>query len=92
MNIALVAHDSRKKELIEWVKYNYKTLSEHKLFATGTTGKLIKEALEDADDSFESDEEKHRFYQKEHDTGRGARGLCAAPGQGDRHSDHQPNQ
>lgn len=62
MNIALVAHDSRKKELIEWVKYNYKTLSEHKLFATGTTGKLIKEALEELDDSFESDEEKHRFY------------------------------
>ena len=62
MNIALVAHDSRKKELIEWVKYNYKTLSEHKLFATGTTGKLIKEALEELDDSFESDEETHRFY------------------------------
>ncbi len=43
MNIALVAHDSRKKELIEWVKYNYHTLSSHKLYATGTTGKLIKE-------------------------------------------------
>lgn len=43
MNIALVAHDARKKELIEWVKYNYKTLSEHKLYATGTTGKMIKE-------------------------------------------------
>lgn len=43
MNIALVAHDSRKKELIEWVKYNWKKLSEHKLYATGTTGRLISE-------------------------------------------------
>lgn len=41
-NIALVAHDGRKKELIEWVTYNYRTLSSHKLYATGTTGKLIE--------------------------------------------------
>lgn len=41
MNIALVAHDARKQELLDWVKYNYKKLSKHKLFATGTTGKLI---------------------------------------------------
>ena len=47
MNIALVAHDSRKKELIEWVTYNLPTLREHKLFATGTTGKLIKKAYLD---------------------------------------------
>lgn len=40
-NIALVAHDARKRELLDWVKYNYKELSKHKLFATGTTGKLI---------------------------------------------------
>lgn len=42
MNIALVAHDSRKAELIEWVKYNINELQRHNLFATGTTGKLIK--------------------------------------------------
>lgn len=42
MNIALVAHDGRKKELIEWVEYNMASLAEHKLYATGTTGKLIK--------------------------------------------------
>jgi len=42
MNIALIAHDSRKQELIEWVKYNYSTLLNHTLYATGTTGKLIK--------------------------------------------------
>lgn len=45
MNIALVAHDSRKKELIEWVEYNYETLVKHKLFATGTTGKLIENIM-----------------------------------------------
>lgn len=42
-NIALVAHDGRKKELIEWVTYNIDELRKHNLFATGTTGKLIKE-------------------------------------------------
>ena len=44
-NIALVAHDGRKKELFEWVEYNHETLSKHNLFATGTTGKFIKEML-----------------------------------------------
>lgn len=42
-NIALVAHDGRKKELIGWVTYNLNELRKHNLFATGTTGKLIKE-------------------------------------------------
>lgn len=47
MNIALIAHDGRKKELIEWVDYNKETLSKHNLFATGTTGRLIKEIPSD---------------------------------------------
>lgn len=43
--IALVAHDARKGDLLEWAKFNRLTLSKHKLFGTGTTGKLIKEEL-----------------------------------------------
>ena len=44
--IALVAHDNMKKELLEWVKFNASNLKKHKLFATGTTGRLIEEELE----------------------------------------------
>ena len=40
-NIVLIAHDSRKKDLLEWVEYNRDVLKEHRLFATGTTGALI---------------------------------------------------
>lgn len=43
LNIALVAHDSRKKELIEWCTHNLQWLSNHNLYATGTTGKLIED-------------------------------------------------
>lgn len=43
--IALVAHDHRKKDLIEWVEYNYRHLIGHKLVCTGTTGKLVEKAL-----------------------------------------------
>lgn len=46
-NIALVAHDNRKGDLIEWVNYNYKTLLQHKLVCTGTTGRLVEEAIND---------------------------------------------
>lgn len=48
MNIALVAHDGRKKELMEWVRYNWEILSQHNLYATGTTGKLLIETLTSA--------------------------------------------
>lgn len=43
LNIALVAHDARKKELIEWCTHNLQWLSNHNLYATGTTGKLIED-------------------------------------------------
>ena len=39
--IVLIAHDSRKKDLLEWVQFNRDVLREHQLFATGTTGALI---------------------------------------------------
>ncbi|CAM2790998.1 methylglyoxal synthase [Hathewaya histolytica] len=40
-NIALVAHDNKKKELLEWVNKNKESLSLHNIFATGTTGEII---------------------------------------------------
>jgi methylglyoxal synthase len=41
LNIALVAHDARKQELIEWCKFNADFLAQHNLYGTGTTAKLI---------------------------------------------------
>ena len=43
--IALVAHDNKKKDLLEWVKFNRYLLSLHELYATGTTGKIIEKDL-----------------------------------------------
>jgi len=43
--IALVAHDNRKKDLIEWVEWNWNALLNHQLICTGTTGVLVEEAL-----------------------------------------------
>lgn len=40
--IALVAHDNKKEDLLEWVLFNEGSLSEHILYATGTTGSLIE--------------------------------------------------
>lgn len=44
--IALVAHDNKKDDLIDWAIYNKSVLSKHQLFATGTTGRLLEEALD----------------------------------------------
>ena len=41
LNLALVAHDARKKELREWCYYNRHRLVDHNLFATGTTAKIL---------------------------------------------------
>jgi methylglyoxal synthase len=43
--IALVAHDNKKQDLLEWARYNVETLRPHQLCATGTTGALLMQAL-----------------------------------------------
>ena len=45
--IGLVAHDAMKKDMIEWVLWNSERLIGHKFYCTGTTGTLIKKALEE---------------------------------------------
>jgi methylglyoxal synthase len=45
--IALVAHDNRKKDLLEWVSWNWNSLVDHQLICTGTTGKLIEKLLDE---------------------------------------------
>lgn len=45
MNIALVAHDGRKKELLEWCEFNKRELFKHTLYATGTTAKMLSDNI-----------------------------------------------
>ena len=45
INIALVAHDGRKQELLDWVRFNWKMLAKYNIWATGTTGRLITELV-----------------------------------------------
>jgi methylglyoxal synthase len=44
--IALVAHDNKKHDLLEWACYNRELLIKHELIATGTTGRMLKDALD----------------------------------------------
>ncbi len=44
--IALVAHDNKKQDLLEWALYNRGLLIQHELYATGTTGRLLAQTLE----------------------------------------------
>ncbi|MDA3904477.1 MAG: methylglyoxal synthase [Bacteroidales bacterium] len=44
-NIALVAHDNRKKDLIEWIRFNKKKLRNHLITCTGSTGVLVEQEL-----------------------------------------------
>jgi methylglyoxal synthase len=43
--IALVAHDNKKNDLLEWARFNKELLARHELYATGTTGKLLEQEL-----------------------------------------------
>ncbi len=43
--IALVAHDNKKRDLLEWAEFNKELLARHELYATGTTGKLLEQVL-----------------------------------------------
>jgi methylglyoxal synthase len=53
-HIALIAHDNRKMELIDWVKSKKEVLSKHVLCGTGTTARLVSEATELPVIAFES--------------------------------------
>lgn len=44
-HIALVAHDNKKVDLLQWAEYNLDTLRGHHLYATGTTGTLLQHEL-----------------------------------------------
>jgi methylglyoxal synthase len=52
--IALIAHDHKKPDLLEWVRFNKGTLLQHDLFATGTSGKVVEEELGSKITIFES--------------------------------------
>lgn len=44
-NIALLAHDNKKQDLLEWAKFNVDLLKAHNLYATGTTGEILEKEL-----------------------------------------------
>ena len=44
--IALVAHDNKKRDLLDWAKFNRDLLAEHEVYATGTTGSLLEQELD----------------------------------------------
>lgn len=47
LTIALVAHDNRKADMVDWAKYNAEYLSKHHIVCTGTTGSLIRKAFDE---------------------------------------------
>ena len=44
-SIALIAHDNRKRDLLEWAEFNRESLRQHDLYATGTTGRRLTDEL-----------------------------------------------
>ena len=47
LNIALVAHDQRKTDMVEWAFFNADFLAQHNIVCTGTTGSLIEQVFID---------------------------------------------
>jgi methylglyoxal synthase len=43
--IALVAHDNKKRDLVEWARFNRELLAHHRIYATGTTGAMLEREL-----------------------------------------------
>jgi len=43
--IALIAHDNKKRDMLEWAEYNLALLAGHELFATATTGRILQDQL-----------------------------------------------
>lgn len=43
--VALVAHDNKKRNLLEWARFNRELLAQHEIYATGTTGKVLEQEL-----------------------------------------------
>jgi methylglyoxal synthase len=44
-SIGLVAHDNKKRDLVEWAKFKRDLLAHHRIYATGTTGQMLEEEL-----------------------------------------------
>lgn len=44
-NIALVAHDNKKRDMVEWARFNRGLLARHNIISTGTTGKILEKDL-----------------------------------------------
>lgn len=57
--IALIVHDRRKADMVEWVEYNANILLNNQIVATGTTGQLIEITLKDY---FQVNTQKEDFF------------------------------